>query len=103
MIPAAVSPVEEDGAGEHHRLREYLRAIGFADAWRRDARTTPAEIAFAGSDALTVRRIRGVAQAEIDVGFSGRGYLDVVPKSLLGARGALFLTEGIIKGLDRLV
>jgi hypothetical protein len=40
--------------------------------------------------------------AGIEIGLFTRGYMDVIPKLILGAGGALYLVEQIINGLNQL-
>jgi nitrogenase molybdenum-iron protein alpha/beta subunit len=102
MIPAAVQTIEKDEAGVTDQLRNYLSQIGCQEAWGQDPRRTPTEVSLAGSTGLMVRQINGETNFGIDIGYSDRGYLDLIPKSLLGVQGALFLTEQLIKGLERI-
>ncbi len=48
-------------------------------------------------------RLRGLPVIGIDIALPGNGYIDVIQKTILGARGALYLLEKIINGLYLIV
>jgi nitrogenase molybdenum-iron protein alpha/beta subunit len=101
MIPIAVKTTG-NGSDFCEQLRVYLNEIGCSDAWQVDLTQSAAEVVIA--DGNTIARVRGNGSraANIEVGLFARGYMDVIPKSILGAEGALYLVEQIINGLNQL-
>ena len=99
MVPLAVQI--SDPAGSYAGpLRDYLATIGCGDAWQAalDREHLPAVVL--GSQEL-IARIRSLGQpvAGVEIGLPAGLYIDVVPKKLLGAEGALFLVEQVLNGL----
>ncbi len=103
MTPLAVRLSDETSAYVQP-LREYLVAINCASAWGADLDERQAPDVVVGSQALIAQaRSSGRPVAGVEVALPGGSYLDVLPKKLLGAEGALFLVEQVLNGLYRQV
>ncbi|NTU82451.1 MAG: nitrogenase [Chloroflexales bacterium] len=103
MVPLAVQLSDETSAYARP-LREYLAAINCANAWGAGLDQHQLPDVVVGSQALIAQaRSGGSPVAGVEVALPGGSYLDVVPKKLLGAEGALFLVEQILNGLHRQV
>lgn len=101
MIPLAIRLSDENSAYARP-LREYLAAIGCADAWGVEIDPNRMPDAVVGSRALNDRaRSSSARVAGVEIAMPGGSYLDVMPKKLLGAEGALFILEHILNGLYR--
>ena len=70
-----------------------------AAALRKPMTDTDAELVFGNANTIAMLKTRGRAFCGIEISNPGMGYTDLVTKTHLGIRGALFLTEQVINGL----
>jgi len=80
-------------------LKKFLSDTGCKNAWNMDAADVRPDVAFGNEIFISRLRLCGLPVIGIDISLPGNGYMDVIQKSLLGARGALYLLEKIINGL----
>jgi nitrogenase molybdenum-iron protein alpha/beta subunit len=99
MIPAAVETPECQQTPLALRLRTFLTEIGCGEAWQRPWRQVEADILFADSSQVAVARSSGLVPGCIETMMPSDTYLDILPKAMLGARGAAYLIEQVINGL----
>ncbi|MBO4353080.1 MAG: hypothetical protein J5818_06265 [Eggerthellaceae bacterium] len=57
------------------------------------------ELFFGTGDTIARLRLAGVEFSGIEMALPTLGYIDVLPKTYLGARGALQLIEAVLNGL----
>lgn len=101
MVPLAVR-LGDEASAYAQPLREYLATIDCAAAWGASLDDHQAPDVVVGSHALIAQaRSGGRPVAGVEVALPGGSYLDVVPKKLLGAEGALFIVEQVLNGLHR--
>ena len=102
MIPVSVTVTPSSETPLVERLRAYLENIGCGEAWQATLEDVSPEVVIADGDIITqlqtAARSHGAHIAGIAL--TDDTYIDLIPKSLLGAQGALYLTEQIINGLD---
>ncbi|WDN87581.1 hypothetical protein BuS5_00549 [Desulfosarcina sp. BuS5] len=98
MVPVSVATGDSDNdyaAG----LQKFLLDIDCMEAWNMDAAKAAPDVAFGSEFFISRLRLRGLPVIGIDISLPGNGYIDFIQKSLLGARGALYLLEKIINEL----
>jgi nitrogenase molybdenum-iron protein alpha/beta subunit len=102
MIPVAVTVTSPSDPALIERLRAYLESIDCIDAWQAVMEDVVPEVVV--SEDNVIARIKEAARPQgvrvVGVSLSGHAYIDLTPKSLLGAQGALYLIEQIINGLQ---
>jgi nitrogenase molybdenum-iron protein alpha/beta subunit len=102
MIPAAVmvKPSQDDRLSK--KLQAYLDEIDCASAWHTTMEDAASEVVIADEHAIMLMQqsARSRGTHVVGISLSGGETVDVIPKSLLGAQGALYLVERIINGLD---
>lgn len=101
MVPVAIQ-VTADAGGYATALRDYLSTIACADAWNADITTQTPDVVLGSALLLAQLRGSGRSFAGVDIALPGQSTIDIVPKKLLGAEGALFIVEQILNGLYRL-
>lgn len=99
MLPdcVLVSEPEQDSCREE--LLTLLEEMNLSEILQRDIDDTNAELVFASGNTIARLRQRGHIFSGIEVVLPSLGYIDVVPKTLLGITGALHLTELVLNGL----
>ncbi len=102
MVPVSISTGDSDN--DHAAgLQKFLLDIKCIEAWNKDAVEAAPDVAFGSEFFISRLRLRGLPVIGIDIALPGNGYMDVIQKSILGARGALYLLEKIINGLYLIV
>jgi nitrogenase molybdenum-iron protein alpha/beta subunit len=99
MIPVAVETSEYLDNPLAQRLHSFLESIQCGDAWQRSWRATESEVLFANGCEAAVARISGLVPACVELILPSDAYWDIVPKALLGTRGAAYLVEQVINGI----
>ncbi len=98
MVPTAIRVIDSIPE-DLDALQQLLSDIGCADVINQDISQNLPEIVF-GSGALISRlRLQQHAFVGIECALPVSGYQHVIPKSLFGPDGTLYLIERIINGL----
>jgi nitrogenase molybdenum-iron protein alpha/beta subunit len=100
MIPATVRVTDADSPLAVE-LANDLNTIDCGASMNRDIDATDADIVFADGATLTRMEIGGRSPAGVEIALPSRGYIDIVPKCMLGAQGTLYLLEAILNELNR--
>lgn len=101
LVPVALLPAFPQADCSRERLENLLDDLGFADALGRDPTASDSPELFFGSGASIARiRLAGISFSGIETMLPTLGYLDVVPKTHFGPRGALQLVESVLNGLS---
>ncbi len=98
MVPISVS-VEESAIGYAEALRQFLHKIGCEDAWEAGSRDLAPDLVFGGGGFVSRFWARNLPVIGVDIALPGTGLIEVVPRRLMGATGALWLLESIINGM----
>ncbi len=99
MVPVYVK-IYESGEKDRHRLEKFLQSIGCANALETDVSDIRADVAFGSQAFISGLALKNSASFGINTAFPGDGYIDVVPKGFMGGKGALWLIEKILNGLN---
>jgi nitrogenase molybdenum-iron protein alpha/beta subunit len=99
LVPVSIETPDYAGAPAALRLRDFLHAIGCGDAWQRNWREVESEFLFADGNQAAVARISGQIPTCVEWMLASDTYWDVVPKAMLGVRGAAYLVEQVINGI----
>ena len=84
---------------EMERLRALLRSRGMEEALERDILESRAALVFADANILAKLKLGHHRFTGIEIALPSFGYIDVIPKTHLGVRGALLLCESVLNGL----
>ena len=99
LVPECVSLSGSPEEALREKLRGLLRACRAEEAETRDILESRAELVFADANVIAAHRTRTDAFSGIEISLPGMGYVDIVKKTHLGLRGAMFLTEQAVNGL----
>ena len=94
MIPDVLAVTEGEAGEDILTVPERIRT-----ALRRNMADTSAELVFGNANTIAMLKTRSKVFCGIEISNPGMGYTDFLPKTHLGIRGALFLTEQVINGL----
>ena len=99
LVPVSLTPAFPQADCGRNRLIALLEDAGFVDALGRDPIEAAPELFFGSGATIARLRLADVRFSGIETILPTLGYLDVVPKTHLGARGALLLVESVLNGL----
>jgi nitrogenase molybdenum-iron protein alpha/beta subunit len=101
MVPAAVQ-VDDRRNPRTGEIEAYLAEHDSRSAYGCDAVDAGADITFADGATLARLALSDSGAIGIEIALPSLGRVDVVPRAMLGARGALYLLEDILNGLKRI-
>ena len=93
MIPDVLA-VTEGKLEEEEKVR-----LGGEIPFRKPMEETGAELIFGNANTIALLKSRREAFCGIEISHPGMGYTDLIPKTQMGIRGSLFLTEQVLNGL----
>lgn len=99
MIPECAAVRNERCDCFKGRLLNLLGDLGASDAAARDLLQTNSELVFASGNTIARLKLGNHVFSGIEIALPSLGYVDVVPKTHLGVRGALLLTEQVLNGV----
>jgi len=94
---AVLSPDRNDP--EYRDLYDLLSSKNMADALEKDILSTDAQLVFADGSIIAKLKFMKHDFSGIEINLPSIGYVDIVPKTHIGAAGGLALTEQVINGL----
>lgn len=98
MVPIAIQTGEASPEQER-QLRDFLKRIGCEEAWTNPAAERLPDLVFGSEGYIGEYRASGEPVAGVDIALPSRGTVEILPRSLLGHSGALWLLERILNGL----
>ncbi|OPY60186.1 MAG: Light-independent protochlorophyllide reductase subunit B [Syntrophorhabdaceae bacterium PtaU1.Bin034] len=98
MLPVAVETPDSRETPLTARLRAWLSDIGCAEAWQAPWHLTDPDLLFAGGQQVALAKATDRVGG-IEVMLPARACLDIVPKATLGASGAAWLVEQVLREL----
>ena len=99
MTPECVSLTGSPDPAIREALRGLLRRCRAEGALAKDILDSRAELVYADANTISALCTRNDAFSGIEISLPGMGYTDIVKKTHLGIRGALFLVEQTVNGL----
>lgn len=81
------------------RLRKFLAGHHMEQALKRRILDTDAELVFSHANTIAQLKAENKTFCGIEISLPGMGYTDIIPKTQIGIRGALFLIEEVLNGL----
>lgn len=101
LVPVALLPAFPQADCSREKLETLLDELGFPDAVDREpSESDPPELFFGSGAAIARMRLAGLRFSGVETMLPTLGYLDVVPKTHFGPRGALQLVESVLNGLS---
>ena len=94
---AVLSPDRNDP--EYRDLYDLLSSKNMADALEKDILSTDAQLVFADGSIIAKLKFMKHDFSGIEINLPSIGYVDIIPKTHIGAAGGLALTEQVINGL----
>lgn len=99
MIPECLSVLNPHSDCARDRLLTFLHGYGLSDVLDREIAQTRSELVFGSGNTIAMLKLKKHVFSGIETALPSLGYTDVVPKTHLGVRGALLLTELVLNGL----
>jgi len=104
MIPAAIELIEGSSPHFRNKLKDDLRHKGCEFVLNKKVNATKTQIVFADGSTIAQLKLQEKNDATlktcgIEIALPTLGYLDIVPKTLFGEKGTLFILENIMNGL----
>jgi len=96
MMPIAVCTDEGSYKPAEEGLKEFLSSIGASDAFGKEP-VQGSDFVFADGNTAKLMEFSGVSQNGIDIGLPSLEHNNVLPRPLLGAKGAMYLIDEIIR------
>ncbi len=95
MIPLSIE-INQPDSPLAVELQNFLDSIGCENAWQKRPEQQNPQIIFASGATIFRVRLKFPQTAGIPIALPGDGYLHVIDKATMGAKGALYLIERII-------
>lgn len=99
MIPDRLVSSGPPDAVSEDRLRKFLEEHHCGQALGDSILDTGAELVFSNANTIAQLKAENKRFCGIEISLPGMGYTDIIPKTQIGIRGALFLTEQVLNGL----
>ncbi len=99
MIPDCAAVVNPQSDGFKPQLTGLLKSLSLPETLGRDIADTHSELVFGSGNTIAKLKLRRHVFSGIETTLPSLGYLDVIPKTHLGVRGALQLVEQVLNGL----
>lgn len=101
MVAESISVLnaECDTGNMEAKLTDFLRLHSMLNSLENNILETNSELVFANANTIAKLKLRGLNFSGIEISLPTMGYVDVIPKTHLGIRGALLLTEQVINGM----
>ena len=100
LLPVCASVLNPKSDLFRPKLESLLDELHLRHILEQDIDETDADLVFASGNTIARCKIKGHPGAGAEISLPSIGYFDVLPKTLLGARGALQLIECVLNGLD---
>ena len=98
MVPVSVS-ANDAVTEQRESLRNFLEEIGCAAAWESDAADCVPDLVFGDEGFIGRFQARGLPVFGVDIAMPGGGNMEIIPRCIVGASGALWLLERILNGM----
>ena len=98
MVADVVSLTDNDPETKN-LLSDFLTERGAEGALLKDIDETEADIVFADGNTIGRLRSKGHIFSGVETSMPGMGYIDIVPKTHLGNKGACLIVEQVLNGL----
>lgn len=102
LRPEAVHPLYTQSSQAKPRLEKLLSNLGCSDALERDIARVKDAILIGGANTILEAEAYSENIYGIEIASPSSGYINVIPKTHLGCRGALFLLEQVLNGVKLL-
>lgn len=99
LVPVSLTPAFPQADCARKRLEQMLADMGFSGSLGCDPADAEPELFFGSGMTIAQLRLAGLRFSGVETMLPTLGYLDVVPKTHLGPRGALLLVESVLNGL----
>ncbi len=99
MILECASVLNEEIDVFKDRAVKLLSEMKLEGAMQHDILNTKSELVFANGNTIAQLKLKGHSFSGIEISLPTLGYIDVIPKTQLGLKGALMLTEQVLNGL----
>ncbi len=99
MIPDCMAVTGRAESSLENQLYALAKEYQREEALEKDILDTQAELVFADANTIAALKAAGKVFCGIEIRLPGMGYTNIIPKTHLGIRGAMFLTEQALNGL----
>lgn len=99
MILETVSVLNEDTDLFKGELEDFLKTFNLYDSINKDILKTKSELVFANGNTIAKLKLKKYEFTGIETSLPSLGYINVIPKTHLGLKGALMIVEQVLNGL----
>ncbi len=99
MIPLSINILDEEVGIYKHCLLEELNKISRLGTLDRSIVEFPGDIVFASGNTIAKLKLMKKEFVGVEISLPSIGYVDVIPKTQIGIKGALTIVEEVINGL----
>lgn len=97
LTPVAVRTDPGSYEPYNDSLKKFLETAGMSEAWNREP--TESDFIFADGDTAMIMESSGMCSKGIDIGMPTINYGDLVPRPMLGAKGAMYILDEIMRSV----
>ena len=99
LIPVSVEVERGQSEAIASKLKSYLASISCEDAWARCWDGVASDLLFADGPTTGIAKTRGRGAGCIELLQPSDDFINIVPKAMLGAAGAMYLVEQVVNGV----
>lgn len=99
MIAECASVINKERDVFRGKTTELFSKLNLPESLEKNIMDTSSELVFANGNTIANLKLQGHRFSGIETSLPSLGYIDVIPKTHLGLKGALMITEQVLNGL----
>ena len=99
MIAESANVVNREQDIFRERTERLFSEFKMSNALKKDIMETTSELVFANGNTIARLKLQGGRFSGIETSLPSMGYIDVIPKTHLGLKGSLLITEQVLNGV----
>ncbi|WP_125154251.1 nitrogenase component 1 [Clostridium rectalis] len=100
MIPASIEILPNKDNRYFTKLKNFLQNLGYHNALNKDIHECTGNIVFCDGNTILSLRSCNKNFTGVEISLPSLGYIHVIPKTILGIKGALMFIEHILNGVQ---
>jgi len=99
MMPIAITSTHVGATKIDKKLTNFLEEINCSNAREINIPDVISDIIFADGNTIAMMQGKEITRVGIEIALPSSGYINIIPRTLLGTNGALYILEQIVNGL----